>query len=136
MNNLELITDALRELGVLDRYRSPFPEDAALALRKLNVLMANMEGDGIDLGYFPQTDVNDELPLDDADAASILPIFAVAMKINFPSAQIPPELSGWAASNMSRLLRDAVLRNAEEASMSNLPRGEGQRCNSRILTGE
>jgi len=136
VNNLDLITDALRELGVLDRYRSPVPEDASLALRKLNALMSNMEGDGIDLGYFPQTDVNDELPLDDDAAAAVLPIFAIALKINFPSAQIPPELSAWAGSNMQRLLRNAVLLNAQEASMSNLPRGEGQGWRGNILTGE
>lgn len=137
MNNIELIADALREIGVLDAAATaPNSEDGALGLRKLNALMSGLEDDGIDLGYFRQTDVNDELPLEDSDADTVLPLLAMTLSINFPAAQIPPTLPALAADNMRRLLRNAVLQNAQEASMTNLPRGEGQGCNSNIITGE
>lgn len=137
MNNIDLINDALREIGVLDATAtSANPEDAAVGLRKLNALMSTLGRDGIDLGFFRQSDVNDELPLDDEDADAILPMLAMALSINFPSAQIPSTLPNWATESNRSLLRDAVLQNAQEASMSNLPRGEGQRCNTSILTDE
>lgn len=136
MNNIDLITDALREIGVVDRHRSPSPEDAKLSLRKLNVLMANLERDGIDLGYFTQTDVNDELPLDDADAAAVMPLFAMFMTINYPSQQVPQTLPTLAAANRQQLLREAVLNNAEEATLENMPLGEGRCSTYNIQTGE
>lgn len=136
MNNIDLITDSLRELGVIDAISNPNAEDAALGLRKLNAVMSTLEADGVDLGYFRQSDVNDELPLEDSDADAILPILAMALSINFPAAQIPPTLPSWAESCSRRLTRDAVRQNMEEASLSNLPRGEGQRSNTSILTDE
>ena len=133
MTNNEFITDALRELGVIDAYQDPSAEDSALALRKLNALMLNLEGDTISLGYFPQTDVSADLPLSDADAAAVLPIFAMVLSINYPSAEVPPTLPAYADTCMSRLLRIAVGDKREASSMNHLPGGT-QRGN--ILTGE
>lgn len=138
MLNIELITDALRDLGVMDAFKdAPEPEDAVLVLRRLNALMLDLEDDpGGSFGYFAQTDPNDELPLTDTDAAAIRPILAMALTVNFPSAQIPQTLPAMAANNMARLTRKAVLANAQEARLDNLPRGSGQSYRGNILTGE
>lgn len=135
MTNFELLTDALRELGVISPFQSPTAEYAALALRKLNQLMDLMQRDGIDLGYFVQTDVQAECPMQDSDCNIVMPILAMSLTINFPSAEVPPSLAGMALSNRQLLLRDAVLDNAEEASLSNLPSGSARRGSS-ILTGQ
>lgn len=123
MTNLELITDALRELGVIDAFRDPSAEDAALGLRKLNQLMADLEADTVYLGYFAQTSVNDDLPLADGDAAAIVPVLAMSLSINFPSAVIPAALPFVADKNRSRLLREAVKSSAEESRLTNMPLG-------------
>lgn len=138
MINLELITNALRDIGVLDAFKdAPEPEDAMLVLGRLNDLMLDLEDDQrISVGYFKQTDPNATLPLSDTDAAAIRPILAMALTINFPSAQVPGTLPAMAGNNMARLTRKAVLANAREASLSNLPRGTGQSCRGSILTGE
>lgn len=137
MIGIELITDALREIGVLDALSDPNPEDATLSLRKLNTLMATLKRiERIDVGYFAQTDVNAELPISDDDAALIMPLLAMALKINFPSAIVPDALPAWAANCHSALVRDAVLENAQEALLTNLPRGSAQCWRGNILTGE
>lgn len=137
MLGIELITDALREIGVIDAYQDPSTEDAELCLRKLNTLVATLKRiDRIEFGYFPQTDVNAELPISDDDAALLMPIFAMAVKINFPAASISDALPAWAASCHASLVRDAVLENVQEANLNNLPRGSGQRWRGNILTGE
>jgi len=123
MKNSELITDALREIGVIDAYTEPSSEAAASALRKLNSLMSSLKAETIELGYFSQTNASEDLPLSEDDALLIMPIFAMALTINYPSAQIPQTLPAWAASNHSRLLLNAVLGNAQEASLTNMPLG-------------
>lgn len=125
MTNLDLIKDALREIGVIDAYRDPHPEDAALALRKLNQLMYSLEADTVYLGYFSQTSVNDDLPLSDADAAAIVPILAMSLTVNYPSARFPEMLPLTALDNRNRLLRDAVKAAAEVANLRNMPLGDG-----------
>lgn len=133
---IELITKSYREIGVIDAVSEPNAEDAELALSKLNTLMAMLKRiDRIDLGYFPQDDVNAELPISDEDAEMIMPILALTLTINFPASVIPQTLPGMAEACKGALLRDAVLENAQEASLDNLPRGSGQRCRGNILTG-
>lgn len=137
MTNLELITDALRELGVIDAFRQPTSEDAALALRKLNHLMADLENDGCYVGYFSQTSTSDDLPISDNDAASVLPLLAMSLSINFPSAVITPALPYMAENNRNRLLREAVKSNSQEVSLPGIvPLGSGQTHRSDILNGE
>jgi hypothetical protein len=137
MTNRELITAALRMLSVVDSNdTTASAEDAALGLDELNALMLELEAEGIDLGFPPQTNVSDQFPLGDREAAAIKPILAVQLFTHFPSANLPQTLPARAEASMQRLRRDAVLENMEEASMSNLPGGSG-RCNGyNILTGE
>jgi hypothetical protein len=135
VTNLELITDALRELGVITPFQNPAAEHAALALRKLNQLMDLLARDTIDLGYFAQTDVNDECPMEDSDCNAVMPLLAMSLHTNFPAAEVPPTLPGMAENNRAQLLREAVKDNAEVASLTNIPLGSA-RSGYNILTGE
>ncbi len=130
---IELITDVLRDLGVIDAYQDPSSEDATLCLRSLNALMLTMKADTIDLGYYSLTDVNDELPLSEQDCASIRPIFAMALTVSYPSAEVPQTLPFMAANSHSRLLLNAVMSNAQPANLADTPMRTGRRSN--ILTG-
>jgi hypothetical protein len=132
VTNRELITSALRMLTVLDADQTASNEDAALCLAELNATMFYLESQTIDLGYPPQDNVSDEFPLSAAEAEQIKPIFAMRLSVYYPSRQPPPWLPVLAQSNESRLLLSAVLGNIEEASLSNLPRGTGDRCRTSI----
>ena len=135
MTNLELITDALRELGVVTPFQSPSAEYAEISLRKLNQLMDLLYRDTIDLGYFPQTDVNDTCPMEDSDCNAVMPLLAMSLQVVFPAAEVPPTLPGIAENNRVQLLREAVIENAEVANLSNMPLGSA-RSDYNILTGE
>lgn len=136
MTNREMITAALRMLTVLDADQSPSAEDAALGLSALNDTMLDLASDGIDLGYPPQDNVSDEFPLDDSQSSAIKPILAMYLFTFYPSANLPPTLPARAEASMKRLMRDAVLSRIEEASMSNLPRGQGNCNRGDIINGD
>lgn len=136
MTNRELITSALRMLGVLDADQSASAEDAALGLEQLNDMMLELASEGVDLGFPPQDSVSDDFPLDDSEAAAIKPLLAMQLFTFYPSAKLPPTLPARAEANKLRLLRDAVLSNMEEADMSNLPGGEGKCYRGDILNGD
>jgi hypothetical protein len=75
--NREVITTALRMLGVIDAHSSASAEDAALGLTELNDLMEDLSGEGIDLGYPPQDNVSEDFPLDDNVTAAVKPLLAM-----------------------------------------------------------
>jgi hypothetical protein len=136
MTNRELITSALRMLSVIDADETASSEDAALGLDQLNDLMADLAGEGIDLGFPPQDSIADDFPLGDSDAAAIKPLLAIQLFTFYPSAKLPPTLPVRADGCKQRLLREAVLANMEEADMSNLPGGEGKCHRGDILNGD
>lgn len=136
MTNRELITAALRMLSVLDADQTAEIADAVLGLSVMNDMLAEFASAGVDLGFPPQDNVSDEFPLGDAEAAAIKPILAMHLSIYYPSRQPSPALALLAARNESRLTRDAVLANMEEASMTNIPLGESNRCRGDIINGD
>jgi hypothetical protein len=134
--NREVITTALRMLGVIDAHSSATAEDATLGLSELNDLMEDLAGDGIDLGYPPQDNLSEEFPLDDRTTAAIKPLLAMYLMVHFPSQQVPPSLPIRAEGAKKRLQRDGVLANMEEASLTNMPLGETSPGVYNILTDE
>lgn len=126
--NREVVTDALRELTVLDADESASNEDAQLGLRTMNRMFALLEADGIDLGYPPQDSLTDEFPLDDTIKAQCHYLLAATLRPSYPSVTPDPTLYALAESARSQLQRTSVLANMQEADLSNLPRGEARRC--------
>jgi hypothetical protein len=135
MTNRELITTALRMIGVLDAHSSATAEDATLGLSELNDLMVDLEGQGAALGYPPQDNLSEDFPLSDQDAASVKPLLAMRLLTYFPSQQVPPALGMRAEEAGRRLLRDGVLSNLEEARLTNIPLGEAYSDHGDIING-
>lgn len=71
MTVLELITDALRLLNVIDENESPSAEQGVKGLRTLNQMMAQWARDGIRLGWYPQTDLQGTAPIETADERGV-----------------------------------------------------------------
>lgn len=64
--NLQLITDSLRLVGVVGEIDTPSNEDAQDALRRMNDMMSRFDRvNGIRLGYYPQTSLSANIPVDD-----------------------------------------------------------------------
>ena len=134
--NREVVTDALREINVLDADETASPEDASLALREMNRMMALLAGDGVDLGFPPQDSLADDFPLDATAEAQVVPLLSLRLLKHFPSGRPSPSLLSDAEAAKSQLMRAAVLANMEEADMSNLPGGEGKCYRGDILNGD
>lgn len=134
--NREVVTDALREIHVLDADETASAEDAGLALREMNRMIALLSGDGIDLGFPTQDNLADDFPLDATAEAQVVPLLALRLLKHFPAGNPSPSLLADAESAKSQLMRSAVLANMEEADMRNIPLGEGYRNGSSILTDD
>jgi hypothetical protein len=134
--NRAVVTDALREINVLDDDETASNEDATLALRELNRMTALMAGDGIDLGFPPQDSLADDFPLDATAEAQIIPLLSQRLLKHFPAAKPSPSLLADASTAMLQLQRAAALANMEEADMSNLPRGTGNCYRGDIINGD
>jgi hypothetical protein len=135
MTNLQLVTSALKMLGVLHAGETPAIEDGTLALDELNALMAFLASDGINVGYYTQTSLTDDVPLSDETAQLVKPQLAVWLQTSYPSTSYPPSLAARAVDCKRQMLRGAVLANIQEADMSNIPGGEARGGVGSILTG-
>lgn len=123
--NRQIVTAALRMLTVLDANETPAPEDADIGLTELNDLMANLSGEGIDLGWVRQDSLSSEFPLDEVAEAAIKPLLAIHLHTYYPSRGLPESLPMRAEQAKNRLMRDAVVDAMDESSVSHVPRGEG-----------
>lgn len=73
---LDICTDAARIVNIIDEVQQLSPEQGQQALIALNDLMSDMAEDGIELGWYPQTDLTATSPTSDADARPIKLVFA------------------------------------------------------------
>jgi hypothetical protein len=132
--NIDLIADALRELGVITEIQTPSAEQGEHALRKLNQMMAEWKESGIDLQYFPQTLTSDPCPIPAYAESGVTCMLATRLASNY-GAQVSIELAASATMGHDTIVRTAVTRALPEGRMVNRPCGEGDRYPGRILTG-
>lgn len=65
-SNLQIISDALRLAGVIHEIETPSNEDSQDALRRLNDMVLGWKRrNGIELGFYPQTSLSANIPIDD-----------------------------------------------------------------------
>ena len=69
--NLDIITTAFRILNVTNENEPISSELAAEGLEAMNDLLAAWEKTGIELGYFPQTNLAGISPLEDSDLRGV-----------------------------------------------------------------
>lgn len=131
---LEVVTDALRNIGVLGVTDTPDAEQGADGVRKLNELMASMAEDGIDLGYAQSSSTADAIVLPLGHVSTIKALLSLRMAPIY-GADIPLAVADSASAGYSRLLGQAVSLQIEAARSNTLPRGQNQSYAPRILTG-
>ena len=135
MTGNDLIEPALRLLTVLDEIQNASAEQSATGLVVLNDLMADLAGDGVDLGYAPQSDPNADIGINIEQRQSLKYLLAVFLAPIYEKPITPVVASG-ATMGRNKLLRDAIYRTRTEATMTHAPLGEAWGIRSNILTGE
>lgn len=69
--NLDIVTDAARIVNIIDETQQLSPEQAAQALVAMNDLFADFATDGIELGYYQQSDLSATSPFDTSDVRPV-----------------------------------------------------------------
>jgi hypothetical protein len=122
--NIEVIGDALRELQLVAETQTPSAEQGEHGLRKLNDLIEAWTEDGIELGYFAQSDTTADCPV---------PLWALrAVKVCLApelapayGATVSRELALKISDAYTALLRKCLVEGAQPANMDHMPLGAG-----------
>lgn len=121
---LEIVTDALRNIGVISEVETPSAEQGSDGVRKLNELMASLEEDGIDLGWVPIEDTADTVVLPAGEVRSIKALLASNMASIYGS-EIPQPVASIAGYGYARMLRNALLMSQTAVSLRTISHGTG-----------
>ena len=132
--NVDLISDALRELGVISEIETASAEQGAHGLRKLNQMMAERSELADYMGWFRQTSTGDNCPITEDWESYVMCALAARLASNY-GATVSTELAAQIVEGESRLLRAQVNSAMPEMDLSNRPRSEGSYSRrGRILT--
>jgi hypothetical protein len=118
--NLDIIRGALRLLGVLAETEEPSSEDSQLALEALNGFLEDWTAEGIDVGQWPQTDVDADFPGSSTTEHTAKAYLAVQLAPYY-ERQPNPVVVLSASRGYERLVRETVTAQMQPASMSHLP---------------
>lgn len=134
MQALDLITDALKDIGVVGQTAAPSAEQGSHAVGKLNDVMASLLEDGVDLGWVEIDSTTDTVVIPVGHVSTIKALLSVALSSIY-GADVPPAVAGKASSGHSRLLGQAFSLEIARSQSSTLPAGQMQRDGSSILNG-
>lgn len=124
-SNLQVITLALRDINVLAQSEPPAAEQADEALQTLNQMMAAWQSDGIDLQYFEQTNVTDDLPVAAGDVLAVRYNLALLLAPSYQT-EAPPTIIAAAAATFEKIARESTIRNMVERQSETQSPGAGQ----------
>ena len=118
--NLNVIYTALRLINVVPEGGEVSAEQGELGLQVLNEFLEDWSADGIEVGHWPQDDVNAEYPGDRATLHTVQSMLAVYLAPHY-EREAPPTVIATASAGYQRLLRDAAVAKLKAADMSHLP---------------
>lgn len=128
ITNIQLITDALLEIGVINESETPSAEQGQQALRKLNQMMEALEEEGINLGWHeqPAADIQETAPLPPYAENGITLKLALALAPSYGgAASVSPTLAADMLEAWAPIERKAALNNLKERRMDNMPSSQG-----------
>jgi hypothetical protein len=132
---LDLITDALRDIGVISEIESPSAEQGDAAVSRLNDLMASLAEDGIDLGYAPISATTDTVVIPDGHVSTIKALLAIKCAPMYAGSEVPPLIAASADAGYTRLLKQALLLQNTAVIMGHMSLGAGSQSSYDITTG-
>ena len=134
VTNLDLITDALRSLNVINEVQTPSAEQGAHCLREQNQMLAQWAEDGVALGYFAQSNTTDTCPIPEWAEKGVKNKLAIQVAPNY-SAEVPIAVIANADEGYSTILRRVVNLQLEGVDMSHMPLGSGHSTGFDITNG-
>lgn len=123
--NLQIITDALRSINVLDETETASAEQGTHCLRQLNQMMAEWEASDVVLGYFAQTSTADTCPIPDWAEGGVAGKLALRVAPDF-GAQVSIPTAAKADLGYSMILRTLLNLKLKGVNLNHLPAGSGK----------
>lgn len=121
----QVIDDSLREINVISEVASASAEQGKFVLRRLNQMMAMWAATkDLDLGWFDQTDTNDDMPTPEWADLAIITGLAVAIAPKY-GASISQELAMIVDSSISGVQSKLIIEKKTKVDLSYLPVGSG-----------
>jgi hypothetical protein len=124
--NVEIIGDALKELGVLAETQTASSEQGEYGLRKLNEMLEAWTEDGIELGYFAQSDTAATAPLPEWALRAVKACLAAEVASHY-GATVSRELGAKINDAYLAVLRKSIIEALEPANMDHMPGGSSSR---------
>jgi hypothetical protein len=125
--NLQLLTDSLRLAGIVGEIETPSNEDAQDALRRLNDMVLGWKRHkGVDLGFYPQTSLAAEIPIDDEYFEAVTLNLAKRIAQHW-GVNLGMDVSVQAESSWRSILAEFIA--PEPADASHFPGAGGRRWN-------
>ena len=126
--SLDLIDGGLKLVGIKAAETPIEATEAQDGLTVLNDMMAELEEDGIKIGFIANTDVNAEIFVPRSTHSGIKALLAARMAVEYGKI-VSPALAAMVISSQRSLAKFA-LRSLEVAFPSTLPLGSGNDCDS------
>jgi hypothetical protein len=124
VTNLQIISDALRSLNVINETETPSAEQGAICLRELNQMLAQWAVEGNTVGYATQSATSDTCPIPDWAESAVK--YKLALKIaHYFGAEPSISVVASADDAYTTLQRTIMNMNLDPADMRHLPIGSG-----------
>lgn len=121
---MQIITDALREAGIVGVGEAPSADEAQDELARLNsMLLEWQEGQQIDLGFYPQTVLTAEVAIPAWTNRAVVYSLALAASSDY-QVDPPPQLVMMAREAFRTVLARSI--DHEAVDLSHLPTGARQ----------
>lgn len=123
--NLQIITDTLRSLNVIDETETPSSEQGQHCLRRMNQMLAEWkDANSIDLGYFEQSSTAATCPIPAWAETGVWGQLALRVAGDY-GAQVGIATAKAAEDGYNLILRTVMNLQLEGADMRHLPYGAG-----------
>ena len=126
-NSLDIITGALRHLGIVAAEAPLSAEEIRDGLEELNDMGSEWEVTGLPTGFEPTNDINKELAVPREYLGAFKSNLAVRLAPQFARA-VSPALLQLATTTLNAMMTNIVFSDDEVSYPSTLPIGSGNEC--------
>jgi hypothetical protein len=121
--NLAVLTFAFQKAGIVDELQSPTAAQAANGLTIMNGYLLSQNVDGMRLGYYPQTNLQANIPIKDADIYDVQLILIPQIATAYGITLSDPVLIGMIDNAERRLTKRSI--QLVESDLGELSRPQG-----------
>ena len=125
VTNLQIITDALREINVINETQVATAAQSSKALRRLNQLMEKWKEEELDLGWVKATSTADDAAIPDYAELAVTLALAVYVAPSF-STEPSGTLIALSQDAVNSLKSKHIREKLDNVDMTHMPEGSGR----------